>query len=65
LDDASINRIKKAFREITNDTEEEFIKWWETKHPYLGNNAPCDMVKTAKGFKKLEIILSFSPSDSC
>lgn len=65
MDDASIKNLKKAIKELTQDTEEEFKLWWETKHLYFGGNAPCDMVKTAEGFKKLEIIVSFSLGKPC
>lgn len=59
MNDASVKSLKKAIKGIIKGTDQEVEAWMDTKHPYLGDKKPNDLIKTPEGFRKLEILVSF------
>lgn len=60
MDNAKIKALKKAILEFMKGDKKGFDDFWTSKHPWLGNKSPEEMVKTPEGFRKLEIMVTFS-----
>ena len=63
MDNAKIKSLKKALLEFMKGDKKDFEHFWTTKHPWFGGKSPEEMIKTPEGFRKLEVMVSFSIKD--
>lgn len=60
MDNARIQALKKAIKEILRGDDEEVDKFWHEPHPFLGFKTPSELSETEEGFRKLEILVNIS-----
>lgn len=55
-----IRRLRAKVKSILQLSDMEVMTWWVKFNPAFDDKKPCELAKTEKGLRKMELIIDFS-----